>query len=141
MGRQANIVFAVVAGLVVALGVAAWIVSAVREPTQLEPGSPEATVQAFLRAVTDDDDDALIRLLDPELGCSAPLDKSYDPGGFSWALISSKPTGDSATVEIEITQYGDGPLDSWSHRQVFDLVRFDNDWLVTGSPWPYLGCE
>lgn len=141
MMRRADLVLAVVAALVVALAVAAWVVSSNRQPTPLPSGSPEATVQAYLRAVADGDDKAVVELLDPALGCSAPMPQSYVQDAFSSVLVSSTTTGDRAVVVFELTHYGDAPFDSWSQRESFDLVRAAPGWLIGGSPWPVFGCK
>lgn len=141
MKSRPNLVLAVVTAVVVVLAVVAWAVSANRTPPPLEPGSPEATVQAYLRAVGDGDDEAVVALLAPELGCSAPLTNPYEQGVQSSVLVTSRISGDTATVVFEITEYGDTPLDNWSHRESFDLVRGDSGWLIGGNPWPVFGCE
>ncbi|TDI55747.1 MAG: hypothetical protein E2O96_04660, partial [Acidobacteria bacterium] len=46
--------------------VALAIVALVREPVQLDPSTPEGTVQEYLQAISDEDYNKAFELLDPE---------------------------------------------------------------------------
>jgi len=97
-------------------------------------------VQLFLRAVFEGDDEEVVALLDPALGCSAPLE-IYVGDAARVGVVSVAVRGDTATVVVEITeQSGVGVLDSWTHRESYRLTR-DGDWLITGDPWPVFSCE
>ena len=142
MKVRPNVVLAVVAGLVVALAVVAGLVTATREPPRLDPATPSGAVQLFVRAVLAGDDEAAVALMDPALGCTAPLREAYRPRRVSLAVVSDRTSGRTATVVLDITEYTGGPFDAASsHREVFDLLGGQSGWLVTGHPWPVYACK
>lgn len=141
MRNRPNLVLAVVAGLVVVLAVVAWIVSGSKEPQKLDPTTPEGTVQTYILALSTKDDETVVALLDPELECKVPLRNDYLPNAISLTLVSSKTTGEDAVVVFEVTEYGDGPFDSWNHRETFELKKADPGWIITGNPWPIYSCK
>ena len=65
----------------------------------------------------------------------------YRPTRVSLALVSTKTSGQSAQIVLDVTEYEGGPLNSWSHRETYDLVRADSGWLITGNPWPIYSCK
>lgn len=140
MSARPNVVLAVVAGLVVVLAVVAGLLTARREPPVLDLTTPAGTVQKYVLAITDNDDEAAIALLDPDLGCKAPLN-TYHPERASIAVVSTKISGQRASVVLDITEYGNGPFDSWSHRETFELAARDSGWIITGNPWPVYSCK
>lgn len=141
MRNRPNLVLAVVAGLVVALAVVAWLVAGRREPPRLDPTTPEGVVQTYILALVDGDDAAAVASLDPKLGCRAPLPVTYLMRPVSLTLVSSRATGQDAVVVFDVTEYGDSLFDSWSHRETFNLSRSDSAWLISGTPWPIYGCK
>ena len=63
----------------------------------LDPRSPEATVQAYLRAVFDGDHEAAVRYLDPAGGCDiGDLDRTGRTQPTRVALTSSHVDGSTA---------------------------------------------
>ncbi len=141
MRNRPNLVLAIVAALVTVMAIVAWTVSAMRKPPELDLTTPAGTVQAYIAALAANDDESAVALLDPKLGCKAPLPEQYLTGRVSASLTSSKEADGRATVAFDVTQYGDAPFDSWSQREVFELVRTDSGWLITGEPWPIYSCE
>lgn len=140
MTARPNLVLLVVAGLVLVLLVVAELAANTRNAPELDRATPEGTVQLFLRAVFEGDDEEVVALLDPALGCSAPLE-IYVGDAARVGVVSVAVRGDTATVVVEITeQSGVGVLDSWTHRESYRLTR-DGDWLITGDPWPVFSCE
>lgn len=141
MRSRPNLVLAIVAGLVVVLAVVAWAVASRREPPKLDPTTPEGIVQTYILALVDGDDEAAVARLDPSLGCSSPLPGTYLTRPVSLTLVSSRTTGQDAVVVFDITEHGDSPFDSWSHRETFQLSRSGSAWLIVGNPWPVYGCK
>ena len=92
-------------------------------------------------AFVEGDDDQAVALLDPALGCSAPLRDVYRPSRVSLSVVSSKITGEEGVVVLDVTEYSGGLFDSWSHREDFYLIRADGSWLITGNPWPVYSCK
>ena len=70
-----------------------------------------------------------------------PLGTGYISNPVSLTLVSSKIDGDKAVVAFEVTEQGDSIYDTWSHREVFNLVRKDSGWMLTEEPWPVYTCK
>jgi hypothetical protein len=141
MSVRPNVVLAVVAGLVVALGIVAAVVSGSREPQRLDPATPEGTVQLFLTALFDGDEEAAADHLAPDLGCEPPFD-AYLPDGARLEVVSSTTEGGEAEVVVDVVERSGGLLaDEWSHRASYELVADDEGWLISGQAWPVYSCE
>lgn len=141
MKSRPNAVLAVTAVLVAAMAVAALLLTTLRKAPEPDLATPEGTVQAYLTAIADHDDARAVELLDPELGCSAPLPEGFRQDGMAASLVSTRTDGDRATVVVELTNYSGDALSSWSERIEFRLVDRGAGWLLTGDVWPYFGCE
>lgn len=141
MKTRPNLVVAAIAAIVIVLAIVTGVLVSNREQPQLDLSTPEGTVQAFVLAVADGDDEAAIKMLDPKLGCKAPLANFSRPTRASVTVVSSKTNGATATVILDITEYGDGILNSWSHRETFQLRSTGTGWLISGEPWPVYSCK
>ncbi len=139
MKARPNLVLLIVAGLVLALVVTAAVVSARRSTPEPDRATPDGTVQIFIRALYDRDDETAVSLLDPELGCETPL-QFYLPDAVRVGVVNVTTTADRATVIVEITE-DSGIAESWSHRETYRLERRDGTWLITGEPWPIYSCQ
>lgn len=141
MKSRPNLVVAIIAVVVLILAIIAGVFAANRKTPPLDPTTPDGTVQIFVLAVAKGNDEEAVGLLDPKLGCKAPLENVERPARTSLAVVSSKITDDKATVVLDVTQYGDNMLDSWSHRETYQLHARDNGWMITGEPWPVYVCQ
>lgn len=142
MRARPNLVLAIVAVLVLVVAAIAGLLSANRQPPDLDPATPEGVVQLYVLAIVDADDEEAVSHLDPDLGCKAPLRWVYRPQRMSMAVVSSKVTGEKAVVVLDITEYsGNGLLDSSNHRETFELEAADGGWKITGQPWPVYACK
>lgn len=140
MKARPNLVLLVVAGLVLVLLVVAAVVASTRTAPEPDRATPDGTVQLFIRALYERDDDAAVALLDPDLGCEAPL-QFYVGDAARVGVVNVTTTDDRATVVVEVTEEtGAGIGDSWSHRETYRLTRVDGAWLITGEPWPVYQC-
>lgn len=140
--RSPGRVLAVVLGVVLALAVVAAVVASLRSAPDLEEGSPEAAVQAFVAAALRGDSDAAARVLDPDGPCTAAdVDEhaAADPGRV--VLADSTVTGDTARVEVQLVWEGPFETDSYRETHVYRLVRSEGTWLIQGVPWPLYHCE
>ncbi len=123
------------------------VIALTRKPLELDPDTPEGTVQAYLQAIADKDyDDAYSYLsTDIQRDCS-PTDIAnnvyYDT--FNAVLGDINEFGDSVTVEASI-QFGATPLDPGidGYYERFSLMEEDGEWVITLDPWPYFtyGCR
>jgi len=140
------------------------VVALVRDPVQLDPDSPEGTVQEYLQAISDERWEDAHAVLDPEgfAECNPSDIASNAPGQpFTASLqegdarqggrIEEVPSDDETTATttppdeeriVEVTlRFGDtGPLGSgWTTHEVFEVVSRDGFWWISGDPWPYFG--
>ena len=141
MTSRSNLVLAIIGALVVVLAVVAGVVAAIRGDPDIDLSTPDGTVQAYVTALVNHDDETVEELLDPELGCTTPLREMYVPSRVSLSIVESDERGDTATVVVEITEHGQGLFDAWAHREAFTLRFDDGRWLVTGEPWPIYMCK
>jgi hypothetical protein len=109
-------------------------------------GSPERTVQLYLEAVADGDEDAASEYLSADLKrrCDE-LGPRGEPifyqgrEGVRAALEEATVREGLARVRVRITQvYGDDPFGGGesTHTQQFELRQEDGNWRFVESPWP-----
>lgn len=145
------------AGLVVVVGVLVTI-ALVREPIQLDPDSPEGTVQEYLVAINEKRWADALEVVHPDsLGtCDADDLSRFDPGSFTARegapdLFGSPvvndvfagedpnsplPTGET-TVNVTISRDGGGVGGGWDEYVSFELTNDGEFWWIVGDPWPY----
>lgn len=143
MRARPNVVLLVIAGLVAALAVIAAVVAANRTPPGPDLATPEGVVQEYVVAALDGDQERMATFLDPALGCEAPFPWFNQPRPASLSVVSTRERGPNATVVVEITEGGGGPLPggSYTHRETFTLVSREGRWLIGGHPWPVYECK
>lgn len=136
------------AGIAIVLLVAASIAVGLNRgaDTEFPAGSPEGTVQRYVRAVEQQDANALRALLSPdaqqrcELGDIRNALRYPTERDLRVTLRDTKVSDDRAEVRVRVTESTGGaqPFDSGSfdHDETFDLVRFNNEWFVDQPTWP-----
>jgi len=139
-------------------------VALLRGPVELDPDSPEGTVQEYLVAISEERWDDAIEVIheDWREGCDGADIASFSPDSFSAELGSASgfngrvireefvaiPSEDgtappdlpepTTSVEVTIDHGGQGGLGSgWNEGVVFELVDDGEFWWLTGDPWPY----
>jgi hypothetical protein len=121
------------------------VVALVRDPVALDPSTPEGTVQTYLQAVSDQDYETAISMIEPGSyqGCDV-TDLAYvspqEP--FTATLGKTTVTSDTAFVSVTIVQgVGPGPFDPGrsGYPENFTLRRSEGTWLIVGEVWPYFG--
>lgn len=123
------------------------IVALVRDPVQLDPTTPEGTVQEYLQAISEDDYQRAFDVLHPEEfeGCVSSDISRYAPEQpFTANLESDAPQTDEGVAVVTVTlRFGtDGMFDSgWETSESFELVQEDDVWWITGEPWPHFTWE
>ena len=142
---RASRILAVALAAIVVLAVVAAVLAANRPGFTVDPASPEATVQAFIRAAVDGRSREAAALLAPGSDCDATHVARQVPTGPTprVALVRTKTDGDTATVEVRIVHSdASGPLDSTEYTEQFtyQLVRSAGAWRLTGVPWPLYEC-
>jgi hypothetical protein len=126
-----------IGALVVVILVAAGLL---RETPDLDPSTPEGTVQAYLQAVFDGDQEAAAQYTegdcDPNLGPGSPVD------GVSASLVRVEGDDNQATVVVKLSQPSGQPfagLSEW--EEWFTLINRDGTWMIQQPVWPYYGVE
>lgn len=144
MNNRANRVLALaVVGLLLLAG-AAVALSLNRSEPDLPAGSPEATVQSYLREVYAGDTEAALTHVDPDGGCRVTdLEDGYLPADSRVVLRETSTRGSTASVEVDVVRPESGPFagTEWSDTQIFRLQRVGDAWLITGVPWPAYRCD
>lgn len=149
-GSRARWLFPVLAGGVV---IALVVVALVREPVQLDPDTPQGTVQEYLQAIADKDWEGAFEVLDPDAvsGCQPADLARHGPTEPFTATLSGEgadrpvfgepeTTVPANAVWVEVTlRFGTtGPFGtSWETWEWFSLIERDGSWWIVGDPWPY----
>lgn len=144
MNSRANRVLAIAVVGLLLLAAAAVALSLSRSEPDLPAGSPEATVQAYLREVYSGDMEAALTHVDPGAGCATgDLEDGYLPQDSRVVLRETSTSGRTATVQVDVVRPESGPFagTEWSDHQTFRLRQTGDDWLITGVPWPAYRCD
>jgi hypothetical protein len=156
-------------GWLLPVGLAVLVVTLVsiallRGPVELDPDTPEGTVQEYLLAIDEERWDDAISVIDAGWrgACDGESLSRFSQGEFTAQLGSPQPdgifggqgftvNGDVAigvegqelpaadtTVEVTITHDGAGGLGGgWDEYVVFELANEDGFWWIVSDPWPY----
>jgi hypothetical protein len=117
---RANRILTIALAVIVVLAVVAALVSRTRSASELQPGSPEATVQAYVDAAL--------------AGMGMQTTRVV--------LVDSSVEGSTATVRVDLVYASGNPFDpsEFSDRQTYHLARSGSGWVLTGVPWPLFEC-
>jgi hypothetical protein len=127
--------------LVLAVAVAA-VVTTLRPPQDLDPGTPEGVIQRFLQAVEARDFQAASALLGPELAedCTA-AELALDPSEYDRAVITDVAvSGSEAVVWVDVRRIDtSGPLNPYTYEEVmeFELDISGEAPVITWLPWQF----
>lgn len=133
--------------------VASIVVSMLQKEAEFAPGSPEAAVQAYLRALDEDDFQAVHDALSPELRerCSV---KDMFGGRYVGqrrsaledkriTLEGARKLDDITFVTVRIVElHSDGLFgpSGFDYDETFALEQFDGQWKFSQDPWPRFHC-
>ena len=131
--------------------VASIVVAILQKEAEFAPGSPESAVQAYLRALDEDDFQAVHDALSPELREKCSIEAMFgDIDIHSWrpedkriTLEGARTLNDITFVEIRIVELrGGGPFGPSRHafETTFALQQFDGEWKLSQNPLPYFRC-
>lgn len=148
MGGKWLIGGAVALAVLIAASIAVALTETVEE---LEEGTPERTVQLYLKAVDEADFKAAHNLLSDELKevCTVELmagRNTFRAKQLSDSRITLEDTthlDGTAIVTVRVTTVrGDGPFGTSesSYEQRFAVAEVGGEWRLSNDPWPYLGC-
>ena len=133
-----------------------------RGPVELDPDSPEGTVQEYLRAIDQERWDEAVEVIHADYRgeCEGEDLAAFAQGDFSAELGApdgasgfgvefpeeaftdeggvEPPPGTDATVEVTIRHQDTGGLGGgWDEYVLFELTDTDDFWWIVNDPWPY----
>ena len=145
MARRTSVVLLSAVAAIIVLGGVAGVISATRSTSQGDPSTPEGAVQVYLQAIARGDVDAAGALLLSEGPCTvSDLSRAHLPASLRAVLTSSSINGDSAVVQVDVTEGSmDEPFGSsgYGHTEAFLLARTGGTWSLTEVPWPMYDCS
>lgn len=140
-----NRVLAVVVGGIALVALVAAVLAATRSEPEFDPVTPEGTVQGYLQAVFDEDEDEALSYLAADTACDRDDFRGVVTSESARVVLrGAEVDGEVATVEVEIAYTGgQGPFDTyeWSEEQTFELEREGDRWVLIGEPWPLYFCR
>lgn len=140
-----NRVLAVVVGGIALVALVAAVLAATRSEPEFDPATPEGTVQGYLQAVFDEDEDEALSYLAADTACDRDDFRGVVTSESARVVLrGAEVDGEVATVEVEIAYTGgQGPFDTyeWSEEQTFELEREGDRWVLIGEPWPLYFCR
>ena len=131
--------------------VASIVVAILQNEAEFAPGSPEAAVQAYLRALDEEDFQTAYDLLSPELQSRCSIEDMLGRrNSRRWQLEDKRMTLESARtldqttfVTVRVTELSGGGLfgpSEYSFEVTFALRRSDENWEFSQNPWPSFDC-
>jgi hypothetical protein len=141
-GRSLGLVVGVVLALAVAI---AAIVTSLRPSPQLDPNTPEGTVQAFFQRVEGDDWEGVRALLSARLqeDCEASELAQFRDDVDRAVISSVEAAGSETIVEVRVSRVViEDPLNPYSYDDTFHFVLAQEDGrlAVAELPWQFY-CE
>jgi len=135
--------FRIVASLGAIALVALAILSATQsKTTEFATGTPEATVQAFFKSLSERDSEEALQYFVADTPCELfELDRQILSQEITIDLVESEITGDSAKVKVRIRYSSNDMVSGWKEDQVIRLEKESGNWRITGTPWPLYDCE
>lgn len=139
-------------GVMLGILIVASVVAAVlQKEAEFEPGSPEAAVQGYLRAIEEGDLQTAYDLLSPELQESCSVEGMFSEVGDHWPRLEDervtleevRAINDVTIVEVNIAGFRNiglfGPSE-YGWDESFALRRIDGEWKFSQAPWPHFSC-
>lgn len=117
---------------------------ALREPTNFEPGTPEAVVQDYLQAVLDGDERSAVAFFASGSACAADdFTNRRDVTNVRITLLETETFANAEAavdVRIRFDEPGLDVITPYDIDERFDLVIESREWRITGTPWPLFFC-
>lgn len=144
MTRSTQWLLGVLAGVAVLIGVAIAVSVTAGGETDFASDTPEGTVQAYLRAISDQDAEAAWAIFSPDLQdrCSVSTIRDalrYGPREFRAHLGEVVAHDETTDVFVEVTErYGGGVFGGGesTFEHVFPLTEVEGGWRLVEAPWP-----
>ena len=140
-----NRILAWIAIAILATGVIAAVLNG-SNVTEYAESTPEGTVQRYVNALLEGDDEAADQYLTPTQRAECSADDSFrfvrHTDDARIALLESDVDGGSARLTVRVTEGSFGLFDSseYSHDERYELEQIDGSWLIDDQTWPRYGC-
>ncbi|WP_246528021.1 hypothetical protein [Pseudarthrobacter albicanus] len=134
---------AVLAAIAVLVIVALAVVFTRGDPEPLDAATPAGVVQRYAAAVIDGDETAASAYLTAAARNKCGAGQRSGADRLRVTLVDTTERADSADVKVLITVFeGGGPFGSSEYqvRDVFDLARTGDKWLIDNAPWQLTVC-
>ena len=132
---------------------ASIVVAVLQNEAEFAPGSPEAAVQAYLRALDEDDFQAVRDALSPELRERCSIKDMFGGRyvGQRRSVLEDKritfegarKLDDITFVTVRIVELRSDGLfgpSGFDYDETFALEQFDGLWKFSENPWPRFDC-
>lgn len=133
--------------------VASIVVAILQKEAKFAPGSPEAAVQAYLRALDEADFQSVHDALSPELqercsiedmfGGRYPTQRRSSLEDKRITLDGARTLDETTFVTISISELRSDGLfgpSGYDYDETFALKQFDGHWKFSENPWPRFEC-
>ena len=133
--------------------VASIVVAILQKEAEFAPGSPEAAIQAYLRALDEADFQGVHDALSPELqdrcsiedmfGGRYPTQRRSRLEDKRITLDGARTLDETTFVTIRISELRSDGLfgpSGYDYDETFALKQFDRQWKFSENPWPHFDC-
>lgn len=136
-------------GIVVLIALLITVALARGDVRTYEPGTPEATAQAFIQALFDEDTETAHSYLSPglQVRCEPEdFDTWWVNSADSASFDETRVDGDHAEIEVRLMsndyEFGILPFDNYdySRETELELGLLNGEWVITNATWPLAGC-
>ena len=108
-----------------------------RAPSQFDPDSPEAAVQAYLNALVEGDWDTASSYW-AEGDCVPESETPTMSVEVAAVLVGVDRHDEEATVRVRLTETSNDPLEGiYEREEWFTVVREAGEWRIQQPSWPY----
>ena len=126
--------------------IASVAITVTRGETEFDPGSPEFTVQHYLKALENEDHEAAEGLWSPELRETCSFEAFVLQAGRNFESVSdsrftledTRVVGEMTVVSLAVVRTGGsgifGPSE-WESTYEFGLRKSEGQWLINGHHW------
>lgn len=141
--RRPTTVVVIATSVIVVLAVVVLAFSLGRNVTEYDATTPEGVAQSYLTAAFDGDFDRAAGYIEAGSDCDADdLDRAYIQESARISLVDMSVDGERARVRIAAEIPSGGPLGGFYREEhTLRLVRIDDQWRLTGVPWPLYDCN
>ncbi len=132
-------IFAAVLLLLFLLGT---LITSKEATLNLDPKSPDGTVQKYLTALFKGDHPTAAKFFAPENLCTVQdLDRVYSSDAARAVLVKTEITGTSANVSVRVEYQSSDPFGTdRGDTHTFQLSHTGDRWLLRNIPWPLYEC-